>query len=387
MKKNTKIGLAFLVIAIVLFIGVRWLTSYKMVTRQYEPDSEYYINIKGNVVKENPFYLAGQFNAEGIAYVETWIDVRCTTKRVYGFIDEDFDFIDGKYWEEGKGVYTLSDDEDLSTGILVRYSLDNAIIMNTELEELAVVENVESKSITGGMVSDNGYIVMQEKAGLYGYVDKNGKWIIEPQFSFANTFKNGFALVEQNGKYGIIDEVGKWVCEPKYQYMEYGGDYTFYRADIDDETCMLVDIYGNSLNDKKYDSNRTSRYFNEGLCAVCEPDMDKVGYIDEKGEYVIEPQFEYAKNFDDGLAPVCKKENGVYKWAYINKDGENLTDYIFDEVTSFTDDGYAAVKVDDKWGYIKRDGSWFLKPQFSHANSFSHGYAAVTLEEGQKILK
>lgn len=387
MKKNTKIGLAFLVIAIVLFIGVRWLTSYKMVTRQYETDSQYYINIKGNVVKENPFYLSGQFNAEGIAYVETWIDVRCTTKRVYGFIDEDFDFIDGKYWEEGKGVYTLSDDEDLSTGILVRYSLDNAIIMNTELEELAVVENVESKSITGGMVSDNGYIVMQEKAGLYGYVDKNGKWIIEPQFSFADTFKNGFALVAQNGKYGIIDEVGKWVCEPKYQYMEYGGDYTFYRADIDDETCILVDIYGNSLNDKKYDSNRTSGYFNEGLCAVCEPDMDKVGYIDEKGEYVIEPQFEYAKNFDDGLAPVCKKENGVYKWAYINKDGKNITDYIFDEVTSFTDDGYAAVKVDDKWGYIKRDGSWFLKPQFSHANSFSHGYAAVTLEEGQKILK
>ncbi len=45
-----------------------------------------------------------------------------------------------------------------------------------------------------------------------------------------------------------------------------------------------------------------------------------VGYINGKGEWVIEPAFEGGKNFDPetGLARVKTAVN----WAYVNKSGE-----------------------------------------------------------------
>ena len=51
---------------------------------------------------------------------------------------------------------------------------------------------------------------------------------------------------------------------------------------------------------------------------------DKWGYIDKSGKIVIEPQFDDASSFSEGLAAVCL---GDYcplrgKWGYIDKSGE-----------------------------------------------------------------
>ena len=54
---------------------------------------------------------------------------------------------------------------------------------------------------------------------LYGYIDKTGKYVIEPQFSSAGIFStNGlaFAQVEENGLYGYIDATGEFVIPAKY---------------------------------------------------------------------------------------------------------------------------------------------------------------------------
>ena len=47
--------------------------------------------------------------------------------------------------------------------------------------------------------------------GKWGYVDKDGKVIIEPQFEEAHSFLNGYAAVKAHGKWGYINEKGKLV--------------------------------------------------------------------------------------------------------------------------------------------------------------------------------
>ena len=42
------------------------------------------------------------------------------------------------------------------------------------------------------------------------------------------------------------------------------------------------------------------------------------------------------------------------KWGFVNQNGEPICEFIYDEVRSFSE-GLAAVRVNDKWGYINED--------------------------------
>ncbi|WP_223747946.1 MULTISPECIES: WG repeat-containing protein [unclassified Myxococcus] len=65
----------------------------------------------------------------------------------------------------------------------------------------------------------------------------------------------------------------------------------------------------------------------------------RYGFIDTKGELVIEPRFEAVNGgFSEGLA--AAKEGGLF-------------------------------------GYIHPDGSWALTPRFASAQPFTHGRAVV----------
>ena len=51
-------------------------------------------------------------------------------------------------------------------------------------------------------------------AKKYGFIDKNGKVVIEPQFDNVSAFSEGLAKVEKDGKWGFIHKSGKVVIEP-----------------------------------------------------------------------------------------------------------------------------------------------------------------------------
>ena len=57
------------------------------------------------------------------------------------------------------------------------------------------------------------------KQGEYwGYVDKDGKFVINPQFKQAYTFAEDLALIQNSeGKYGFIDEQGKLTIPAVYK--------------------------------------------------------------------------------------------------------------------------------------------------------------------------
>jgi hypothetical protein len=62
----------------------------------------------------------------------------------------------------------------------------------------------------------DGLAPIQGDNGKYGYINKRGKFVIEPQFDEAQFFYNDFAAVKLNGKYGFIDRKGNVIVKPEY---------------------------------------------------------------------------------------------------------------------------------------------------------------------------
>ena len=62
-------------------------------------------------------------------------------------------------------------------------------------------------------------------------------------------------------------------------------------------------------------------------------------------------EFDCARDFKEGFALV--KKDG--KWGYINTKGEQIIECKFDDARDFSE-GFAAVKKDGKWGYINTKG-------------------------------
>ena len=110
--------------------------------------------------------------------------------------------------------------------------------------------------------------------------------------------------------------------------------------------------------------------FKEGLAAVQKD--GKLGYINTKGEQIIECKFDDACCFKEGLASVQKDG----KWGYINTKGEQIIECKFDDTLGF-DEGLASVQKDGKWGYINTKGEQAIECKFDHAYDFSEGFAWV----------
>jgi hypothetical protein len=86
------------------------------------------------------------------------------------------------------------------------------------------------------------------------------------------------------------------------------------------------------------------------------------------------PKFDDAYSFYEGFACVKIGE----KYGFMKTDGSYLTDMCFDDAYYFSE-GFARVKIGEKWGYIKIDGSYLTDLCFDTAHSFSGGFALVRI--------
>ena len=191
---------------------------------------------------------------------------------------------------------------------------------------------------TGLAQSDSGVELQPKKSwwGRYGYVNRAGKFVLEPQYENALPFSDFLAGVKKDGKWGFINGEGKFVIEPRF------------------EDAFL---------------------FSDQAAAVKE--NGKWGFINRSGKFLIEPKFENAGIFRQGLAPV--RWEG--RWGFVSKEGEMTIPPKFEQVYFFSEDRCGAM-VDGKWGYIDRTGAFAVPPKYDEVLAFSQGLAAVN--EGGK---
>jgi hypothetical protein len=167
--------------------------------------------------------------------------------------------------------------------------------------------------------------------------------------------------VEQDGKWGYKNTDGEWVISPRFIL---ANEFTpeGIAAVVDDDGWLYIDVSGNELI-RPFVVDNGPDYFQEGFARFVRD--GKFGFFDKTGQIVIEPKFDFAQPFSEGLAAVCmdcqKKTENEYsyfhggKWGYINKEGELVIPLEFEAVNSF-DNGKARVKIDNQWKYLDKNG-------------------------------
>lgn len=283
------------------------------------------------------------------------------------------------------------------------------------------------------MHSDDGLAEFEDTNGLYGYMDLDGNIVIEPQYTSAETFVHGLALVKKDDKLFYINEKNEkqfnmdflsaetfslsGIAKVKflnkkeafinihgeilYEYDEdnlkkiYGGEISIgkftkkkfaeFKSNIG---CGLIDCYGKiSIFDGAKDIELNPDYPLNVFLGY----NGLYGYIDDYGNIAHTPKFtraSQANEIGDAMFS-CEIEGKTYNTIYINlKNGafKPLTnDYIFGNFDSIN--GLAKVKIDRTTrAYMDKNFMIDMTHLYIDASDFSDGYAIVCEKESLRIL-
>ena len=251
---------------------------------------------------------------------------------------------------------------------------------------------------------DRARILVKIDSGSKGYlyIDKEGKQIIpvNPKWEYCGPFSEGVACVEDriSGKIGFINKTGKFVIQPQFFVSPFSEGNAVHREDQLEHSNFsdgLAAVYNSHVAKPELNScgfiDHAGRFvlpvsylqaypFVDQRARVLVKDTSKWkrrwGYIDKKGKYVLKPVYMREEDFSEGLAAVLDYTG---KWGYIDKTGAYKIPATFAGAGSFHDGLAPAATAGSKetasWGYIKKDGSWLVEAQFDRADEFHAGTA------------
>ena len=126
---------------------------------------------------------------------------------------------------------------------------------------------------------------------------------------------------------------------------------------------------------------RIANYSSEGFVTFLAGN-GKYGYVNINTGEMIEPQWDSAYDFSNGMALVKRfsTESGMTEaydlYGFIDYSGAMVLESQWTEVDSFTC-GLARIMQDGKYGYIDKAGKMVIKPQWDNAEPFFDGLAIV----------
>lgn len=234
-------------------------------------------------------------------------------------------------------------------------------------------------------------LIRDRSTGLYGYLDTEGRITIEPQFTEAYTFSEERAVVQtQDGNWALISRDGAFHYisseEPAWYFCEHGlipwftsvkdsilflnrdgaeaftlrieglngiGSFKengtawyFIRTDSPEaepygmESAGLFNDKGKILTPPVFLTNEETMdlEFSDSLLPVTELATLKSGYVDERGQWVIQPVNGYCQPFREELAKIdMDGDTGRYV-IIIDRQGNRVYEYSFGDPDSEYDD-------------------------------------------------
>lgn len=310
----------------------------------------------------------------------------CNSKTSNGLLVYDFR---GKYgYMDRKGNVVIEpqfdDAEQFSEGLACVKIGDKTGYIN---KTGAFVIDGEGLEFVGKM-SDG--MVMVGNKGKYGYFDKNGNQVLAFKYESASDYSDGLAWVVINGDICCIDKRGNVVIDAA-NYIgvnDFNEGMAFVWIDYEHPVC--IDKKGNVVIDKLPEglSWDDDLMFSEGLARV--KIDDKYGYIDRTGKIVIEPKYDEAEQFSDGLALILNENN---RYGYIDKTGRVVIQPKYNLASSFSE-GLAAVCCfrdgslkSRKYYYIDKNEKMVIDSLFCKATEFHDGIAKVIIyNEGDNYV-
>lgn len=251
-----------------------------------------------------------------------------------------------------------------------------------------VYKVLQKKSIDYVSIERHFPLPAKQVDGNWGYIDKDGEWVIKPQFTAAKYFSSiGLAAVsldenEYNKLWGLIDKSGNMIYYPQFPTIDYLSKYDkespFIACELqrsrglydeESEKCILIDSTGQIVNDTQFE-------FVDYFCATNQLARVKIngkyGFINQKGDIVIEPIYDYsAFKWEDTLYVLQHKGD---KGGYIDKTGKWLWSFSFVDFDQFEGHnraycGFTPFKKNNKWGFVNKNGT-IIKPSFDAYDEF-----------------
>lgn len=241
--------------------------------------------------------------------------------------------------------------------------------------------------------NDRAAVVIIDKGykNLHGYIDKTGKMIVKPQYDEAGDFSDGLAVVSKDYRWGYIDSTGKEVIPLQFvEALDFSeGLAAVYMETDKDAQWGYINKKGKVVIQPKF---YKAYSFHEGVAKIIDGKFEEAnlqGFIDTTGNFIIKPQFYLTSEFSEGLIPVeiggRKRKDGERsythisgKWGYVNKTGKIIIEPTFDDADEFSE-GLANVTIGKKYGYIDKSGKVVIAPQFEFS---SNSYRCAYFSEG-----
>jgi hypothetical protein len=169
---------------------------------------------------------------------------------------------------------------------------------------------------------------------------------------------NNLVLLCSNNKFGFINLDGKVVIEPQFDYASSFNEYgvaTVMNHIEGKEYYGLIGLNGLLTDINLWDIGS----FQQGIAKVKSRE-GKYGFIDFNGKWIAEAIYDDARDFSEGMAAVAIKTNNLVGQ-------ENST---VESIGNTSDERFM-------WGFINDQGKVIAKTEYQKVESFSNGLAYV----------
>ncbi|MBI3510705.1 MAG: WG repeat-containing protein [Bacteroidetes bacterium] len=243
------------------------------------------------------------------------------------------------------------------------------------------LRNADSTSDTLPHLDDEPAVI---PPGIYGIADTTGKIISEPAFEEIPVYGDGMFRVKQKGKYGYMDVKGKMIIEPKYDYavafneglaIVSVGSHSGKQIVLYQNTASIIDKTGKVLVEDLGPGSGLYR-FNSGL-ARCRSMDGQYGFLDVTGKRVIPTTFDVADDFDRGRAIVSEND----KYGLIDTKGNFIVQPQFEFFYDLGGGYYQTKNEDDLAGVVDSTGKVILQPVFTEVFHLQKNFFTVEKDE------
>ncbi|HAY71462.1 MAG TPA: hypothetical protein DCX89_06195 [Saprospirales bacterium] len=247
---------------------------------------------------------------------------------------------------------------------MLKQAADDLFISGVLIEKI-----IESKK---NNAAKDHFLIPFRQGKKWGFVDKDKRLHIPAEFEETWPFFDGLALVRKQSKFGFINTNGNIIIPiTLFRSRSFDSGLAFVK-DVKNNLYGCLDNKGNQILNFEYELSSNTK-FSEGLAPVSK--NGKYGFIDIYGNVVIPFQFDFAYPFSDGLAYVSLGN----KYFHIDKYGRTMTHLSnISNIRSFSE-GLAKWEYLSKGGYVDLSGNEVISRKYDECGNFSEGIAFVKL--------
>lgn len=194
----------------------------------------------------------------------------------------------------------------------------------------------------------------------YGIIDFDGNIKVPINYTeIVGPFADGFVFAKNDNGTVLINKSGQIVKKLPAKFLGKCDDGVCLLYDYDLKKIAISDTMGNAITGFVFD--KISSFEKNDLAMFTDIQNKKVGFINRKGEIIIPAKYDMEKygssDLSDGLIAVKKKD----KFGFIDYKGNEVIDFKFDKASDFEKE-HSVVKINNKFGLINKKGEYIIEP-------------------------